>query len=400
MEPVRVGVIGAGDISTVYLNAIHRSPALELGAIAARDPGKLTAIAARYDAPSRTVRELLADPAIELILNLTPATMHREINEAIVAAGKHVYSEKPFTLSRASAERLSRQAEAHGTLVGAAPDTFYGSAHQAVRRALDQGLIGAPLFGTSFLGLPGLEMFHPDPAAFYRPGGEPPFDMGPYYIAMWVNLLGPVRQVFATSGRGRTIRSVKRGPRAGTEFAVEVDTSFSTLLRFENATVTLILSLDVVVPTLRPGDLYGANGMMQFADPMFFSGEPRIQLADGAPRGLDTTDLPFATHNRRDHVARPVADYRGVGLTDLAIAIRTGSQHRTTPDLVVHTVEVMEAITASARTHRPVDLLTSCARPAPLNADRDALLVALAASPFDFDCAAPHADDAHAPTTR
>lgn len=384
IEPVRVGVIGAGDISDVYLNAITRSPLLDLRAIATRSPDRAEATANRFCTSATHLADLLRDEAVELVLNLTPGKVHGEINEAAIAAGKHVYSEKPFTLSGRSALRLARLADAKGVLIGSAPDTFYGSAHQAVRTALDQGLIGKPVFGSSFLGLPGLELFHPSPSAFYQPGGEPPFDVGPYYIAMWINLLGPVRKVYAAAGRGQAERTIRRGPKSGESFAVEVDTTFNAILEFEGASVSLVMSLDVVTPTLRPGELFGAAGMLSLADPMFFSGEPGISQSMGDRRALATEDLPFADHNRLDHVGRPVADYRGVGLTDLALAIRTGSRHRTSADFIIHSVEVMEAIAASARNGRVEVLQSTCKRPAPLDPQRDALLIELTASPFDF----------------
>lgn len=184
MQPVRIGLVGAGDISPVYLNAIARSPALDLRAIATRTPQAIAQTAARFGARVATVDELLADDTIELVVNLTPGVAHEAINAAALEAGKHIYSEKPFALSHETARQLADLAESRGLLIGSAPDTFYGSAHQAARRALDTGAIGKPVFGSSFLGLPGLELFHPSPEAFYRPGGEPPFDAGPYYTTM------------------------------------------------------------------------------------------------------------------------------------------------------------------------------------------------------------------------
>jgi predicted dehydrogenase len=330
------------------------------------------------------VEALLADPAIEMIVNLTPASEHERLNEAVIAAGKHLYSEKPFGLSLAAVEKLVDQAARQNVLIGSAPDTFYGSAHQAARRALDSGAIGKPVFGASFVGFPGLEFFHPNPANFYLPGGEPPYDVGPYFISMWVNLLGPVKQVYAAGNRGHDRRTIRRGPQAGTEFPVEVMTSFNVVLEFDQATVNLVTSLDVVTPTVRPGDLYGSNGALSLADPIFFSGEPRIIQPDG-PVAIDAADLPFSKPNRLNHGGRPVADYRGVGLIDLALALRGGKAHRTGPDLILHIVEVMESIVRSAQTHSPIAMQSSCQRPAAIDAESDAALIAMTPSPFDMD---------------
>lgn len=384
MEPVRIGVIGAGDISAVYLNAITRSVALDLQAIATRSPQAIAEKAHRFGVRAATVADLLANESIELVVNLTPGVAHEAINGAALEAGKHVYSEKPFALSLAAAQRLANLAERRGLLIGSAPDTFYGSAHQAARKALDAGAIGKPVFGTSFLGLPGLEHFHPNPEAFYRAGGEPPFDAGPYYTTMWINLLGPVKRVFSISAAGQAERTIRRGPRQGTAFPVTVDTSFNTVLEFAEASVSFIISLDVVVPTLRPGELFGSDGILAMADPMFFGGEPAVLAPPEPRRALVTADQGFATPNRQDHTGRVVADYRGAGLVDLALAIRTGSTHRTGAEFIVHSVEVMEAIVKSATSRAVVDLVSTCERPATIDPATDAALIALTASPFDL----------------
>lgn len=382
-EPVRVGVVGAGDISKVYLNGLARSPAVDLTAIASQGGTSAQSAAARCGAKATGVAELLADPAIELVVNLTPGKVHEEINDAILRAGKHVYSEKPLALSGTAAARLAGLAQDRGLLVGSAPDTFYGGAHQAARRALDDGAIGKPVLGLSFLGLPGLELFHPNPAAFYQPGGEPPFDVGPYYIAMWIHLLGPVKQVYSASSAGKTERRILRGPLAGTTFAVEVDSTFNTILEFETASVSLVISLDVVAPAHRPGELYGSGGALFLSEPLFFSGEPQVLLPGGERTSLPTAGLPFSRPNTRGHTGQPAADYRGVGVIELALAIRTGRPHRTAPDFVVHCVEVMEAIATSAREHRPVRPATTCQRPPLIDPLADALLIDLMRSPFD-----------------
>lgn len=384
VEPVRVGLIGAGDISPVYLNAMSRSSLIDLRKIATRHPERVAERAAVIGAESSSVEDLLSDTSIELIVNLTPGIAHAELNAAAIESGKHVYSEKPFALSCRDAQKLAAQADRKAVLIGSAPDTFYGSAHQAARRALDTGAIGRPVFGMSFLGLPGLEMFHPNPAAFYQPGGEPPFDAGPYYIVNWMHLLGPVRAVYSSSGAGQSERSIKRGPNAGTAFLVEVNTTFNTILEFENASVSFVISLDVVTPTQRPGELYGASGALILSDPMFFSGDVTLVRSMTERQALDLSDLAFSQPNSRNHVGQPVADYRGVGLTDLALAVRTGRAHRTAPNFIVHAVEVMEAIAISAREKRVVKLTTTCDRPALLDPETDADLIALTPSPFDL----------------
>jgi predicted dehydrogenase len=395
-DPVRIGVIGAGDISAVYLNAISRSPALQLRAVATRQVERAAAVAQPHGAVGTSVEALLADDGIELVVNLTPGDQHEHLNRMIILAGKHLYSEKPFALSARVAAELAQLAERKGVLIGSAPDTFYGSAHQAARAVVDSGAIGTPVFGLSFLGLPGLEHFHPNPASCYRSGGEPPYDIGSYFITQWINLLGPVRQVFTSAGAGATERTIRRGPLAGTTFLVEAPTTFNSILEFDGASVGLALSLDVAMPTLRPGELFGSQGTLTLADPMFFSGEPVLFQPAAGRSIVPAGDRPFADANRLNHIGLPVADYRGVGLVDLAIAIRNGSAHRTGPDLLIHAIEVMEALVISGREKTAVRTRTACSRPAPLDSDRDALLIEMTASPFDFGAMSgqPHASSA------
>lgn len=384
IQPVRIGIIGAGDISGVYLNAIAGSPILELGGMASRTPERANAVARRFGAAGMSVEALLDDPTIELVVNLTPGRDHAALNARIIAAGKSVYSEKPFALTLETARQLAAQAAARDVLIGSAPDTFYGAAHQAARRALDQGVIGKPVFGQSFIGLPGLEMFHPNPAQFYQPGGEPPYDIGPYYIAMWVSLLGPVRRVHATGSFGPPERLVRHGPQQGTSFPVEVATTFITSLTFDAAHVALTISLDVAIPTQRPGDIYGTQGIIELADPMFFSGDAGQFTPASGRSAFETQGMPFAAPNRLDHAGRPVADYRGVGLVDMALALRSGQSQRAGADFIVHNVEIMEAMTRSAQSGEAITLESTCERPAPLDAALDAALIANTASPFDL----------------
>lgn len=384
IKPVRVGVLGAGSISDVYLHAIDRSPALQLVCIAIRRPEGAVAKSARFGVPVVAVDTLLADDSVELILNLTPGIEHETLNKRIPSAGKHLYTEKPFALSRRLAEELVELAVRENVSVGSAPDTFYGAAHQAVRAALDRGDIGQPVFGLSLVAIPGLEFFHPNPAQFYQSGGEPPFDVGPYYITNWINLLRPIRQVYASAGSSTDRRTGRRGPMAGQSFPVEVPTTFNTILEFANASVNLVLSLDAASPALRHGELYGSAGTLSLADPLFFGGAPELTRSQGERTGIAIAELPFSKPNRENHFGVRVGDYRGVGLVDLAISIRTGRAHRTGPNLLIHVVEVMEAILTSARERRMVALSTTCDRPKVIDPIDDSILADLSPSPFDM----------------
>jgi predicted dehydrogenase len=382
VDPICVGVIGAGDISTVYLNTIRRTEALQLRGIASRSMTSAQEKAAQYGVPAATLDTLLGDPTVELLVNLTPGSEHDAINARIIEAGKHLYTEKPFSLSAANARRLAGDAQAAGLRIGSAPDTFFGAGHQAARRVIDSGGIGKPVLGISIVGHAGVENFHPNPAGFYQSGGEPPFDIGPYYITQWVNLLGPVRHVQASSAKGENERTVLRGPNAGSRFSVEIDTSYTAVLTFDEATVSFVMSLDMAQPPTYQNLCYGTGGSLALVDPNFFGGEPSLRQSGRDTQSVSIDDLPFGMPNRKNHAGAPAADYRGVGLLDLAIGLRTGRRHRADAAFVVHVCEVMEAVVMSARTHETVTIESACHRPAPLDQDRDALLIAAMRSPW------------------
>lgn len=382
-EPLRVGVIGAGDISTVYLNAIDRSPALRLLAIAARTEESARRRAADYGVTGQSLDALLADDRLELLVNLAPGRDHDAINARVIAAGKHLYTEKPFALSFQVADRLCKMAQDSGVRIASAPDTLLGGGHQKARQMIDAGLIGQPVFGVSMVGHAGVEYYHPNPAAFYQPGAEPPYDIGPYYVTQWVHLLGPVRQVHAASAVGPDRRQIRVGPQAGAHFPVESDTSFLATLTFDQAVVSLIMSLDMADRSLQQNHCYGTAGCLQLPDPNFFGGEPALlpERRVEAPAPVET--LPFGRPNHAGHFGDRVADYRGVGLVDLAIALRDGRPHRMDAGLILHVTEILEAIMTSARIGAAMRLTTDCSRPAPIDTQKDAALVAMMQSPWD-----------------
>jgi len=384
-EPVRVGVIGLGDISDVYLRMIARSPALSLAGVASARPDHSEAVAQRLGCMALTQETLLENDDVEVILDLTPTAAHDALNEAILRAGKHLYTEKPLALTKEQAGRLGALARDGGLKAASAPDTFFGASHQKARRLLDAGEIGAPVFGTAFMGNAGVENFHPNPEAFYRYGGSPPFDMGPYYVVQWVNLLGPVRRVAAGSAGTGAPRAIKTGPRSGQSFVVEVPTTYNCILDFDRASVALTLSLDVVAHGRRHMELYGETGLLGLSNPDFFGGEIIISRSHGE-QVINVEDLPFGIPNRLTKSGRHVADYRGAGLVDLAIAVRTGVEPRASLDLAVHVVEVVEAMSQSAAMRQSIEIQSDCQRPIPIGArNGDELLLELAASPFDYE---------------
>ncbi len=358
MTPVGIGIIGCGNISAAYLKAARNFPVLDIRALADRRLEAAEARGAEFGIPAVSVEALLADPTIEIVLNLTIPAAHVEVGLQILAAGKHAYSEKPLGIDFADATRLTDEAKRRGLRLGSAPDTFLGGAHQAARAFLDQGHLGQPIGGSAFFLCPGHERWHPDPAFYYKTGGGPMLDMGPYYITDLVNLLGPVARVAGLSPEPRRQRTITSQPRNGELIDVEVPTHVAGALQFQNgAVVTMAMSFDVAGHKHLPLEVYGTDGSLIVPDPNHFGGDLSF-----LPKGGEWRSLP---------VEEPYADgnYRSLGLADMAAALRQDRPHRANGDLALHVLEVMEAFGRSNETGRFVEIDTRPERPAPLAAD-------------------------------
>lgn len=357
MTPVKVGVIGCGNISAAYLKAAKAFPILDIVALADMNPAAAETRAAEFDLAPRSVQKTLADPSIEIILNLTVPKAHVEVGLSAIAAGKHVYSEKPLGVTVAEARRLMEAARAKGLSVGAAPDTFLGGGQQRARQCLDEGRIGAPVGGTAFFLCPGHERWHPNPGFYYLAGGGPMLDMGPYYITALVNLLGPVAEVVGVATRPRAERKITSEPLNGQRIPVEVATHVTGIMRFvSGAAVSVTMSFDVLSHKHIPLEIYGETGSLIAPDPNTFGGDVRLSTTRGQWRRV-TNDRPYAD-----------ANYRILGLADMAQAIRTGRPHRASGELAFHALETMEAFQRSSDTGAAIAIASRPDRPAPMPA--------------------------------
>jgi predicted dehydrogenase len=355
MKPVGIGVIGCGNISAAYLTAARKFPILHIVALADANPAAAQARAVEFGLPAQSVEALLADPTIEVVLNLTVPNAHVEVGLEAIAAGKHVHSEKPLGIAVREARRLIEAAAAKGLRLGSAPDTFFGGAHQTARRVIDEGLIGRPIGGTAFFMCPGHERWHPNPGFYYLAGGGPMLDMGPYYVTDLVNLLGPVAGVSGVATQTRSERLVTSQPLAGTRVPVEVATHVTGTLMFASgAAVSMTMSFDVPRHRHGPIELYGETGSLIVPDPNHFGGKVEFATASEDWREVPTQG-PYADGN-----------YRIVGLADMAQAIRSGRPHRASGELAFHVLEVMEAFQTSSDTGKSVAISTRPQRPAPL----------------------------------
>jgi predicted dehydrogenase len=364
--PLGVGIIGCGNISLTYFRLAPLFRNIEIRACADLDMEVARERASQFGVRAQTTKQLLANDDISIMLNLTVPAAHYTVSRQILEAGKHVYSEKPLTLSVAEGEILARLASKRKLKVGCAPDTILGGAHQLARRIIDEGSIGRITSGTAHVMSPGMESWHPNPDFFFKPGGGPVLDLGPYYIGNLINLVGPVKQVAAMSGMARRTRTITSAPRKGQTITVKTPTTIHALLEFANgALITLSSSWDVFAHRHQPMELYGTEGAVYVPDPNFFGGTVSIAGVDGKVRRVDDWKHPLGIDNQETPQGS-LANYRAAGLADLADAIISRRAPRCGIEQALHAVEVMLAILKSGETGRFVALKTKCSRPQPL----------------------------------
>lgn len=367
-----IGVIGCGNISAAYMKLAPMFRDIEMRACADIDSDAAEARAEEFGLRAETLDDLLAADDIDIIVNLTIPAAHFEVSSRVLEAGKHVYSEKPFVLSLDEGRALADLAARNGLRIGSAPDTFLGGAHQLARHLVDAGAVGKITSGTCFVQSPGMEMWHPNPDFFFKAGGGPVLDLGPYYISNLVQLLGPVRRVGATTGIASAERTITSKPRHGEKISVETPTTIHALLEFQSgAQITYCASWDVWQHGHSNMELYGLDGTLHIPDPNFFGGEVRMTEKDSFVNGTPEWAHPFSVANDRGR-----ANYRAAGLADMALAIAEGRTHRCSLEFALHVVDVMTSILASGETGRFIDIATSCERPEALGPDEAQSLLA------------------------
>lgn len=336
--PAKLGIIGAGNIIGQYLDTFAAAyPEVEVVAVAAAHLDRARAVAEPHGLLACDVAELLADPGIELVVNLTPAAAHTEVSRAVIAAGKHLYTEKPLALTPEVGSELLAAAAAAGVRVGCAPDTFLGTGLQTTARALRAGLIGEPFAAMAIWGSDGPEGWHPNPQIFYSAGGGPVLDMGPYYVTALVTHLGPVVSVSARSRTTARRRIVGSGPLAGAPIKVEVPTYATAILEHESGVLaTVILSFETR-GIMRRLEISGTAGRLLLPDPGVFSGRGSVQRLNAPGRW---TELPDS--------AGYVATGRGIGAIELLRSAAAGRTPRASGLLALHVTEILCAINESA----------------------------------------------------
>jgi predicted dehydrogenase len=371
-KDLRVGIIGCGNISTAYLQLASMFKGYDIVAVADINMDNARARAAEFDVRAQTVDDLLAAADVDLVINLTIPAAHVDVSRAILKAGKHVYSEKPFVLSLAEAQELGDIAKAEGVRIGSAPDTFMGGSHQLARNLIDAGAIGKVTSGTAVVMSSGMEDWHPNPDFFFQKGGGPILDLGPYYICNLVQLLGPVQKVTSFTGMASDTRTIQNGPRNGETVPVETPTTIHSVLLFESgAIITLLASWDVWASNHPIMELYGSEGTMDVPDPNFFGGILTVTERSGDPVEK-SWDHPFSVPNFEE----TQANYRGAALADMALAIAEGRPHRCNDEFATHVVEVMTAILEAGETGTVMTMTTTCSKPDVLGPDAARALLA------------------------
>jgi predicted dehydrogenase len=339
---VGVGVIGAGVISTQYLQNLTSFPDLDVRFIADIDQSRAQAQAAAFGIRGfGSVAHLLADDDIEIVVNITIPAVHVEVALQVLGAGKHVWSEKPFALTRVRGKQLLDAAQAAGLRAASAPDTFLGAGLQSARRLVEEGEIGAPLTALTLVQNPGPEAWHPNPDFLFQAGAGPLFDLGPYYLTALVQFFGPIARVSASTSTARPSRTIGSGPRAGESFGVSVPTHVGALYEFAGGqSAESIFSFDSKIGRTQ-FEITGVDGSMVVPDPNYFDGDISVHRS-----GDEISTWP----------AKGTTTSRGIGVVELARAIRAGRPERASGELGYHVLDVMVATIESGQRHETIEI--------------------------------------------
>jgi predicted dehydrogenase len=373
MKQLGIGVVGCGVISTIYMQNAAAYGGLRLVGCADLVPEQARAQAAKFGIRALTIAELMQDSDVDAVVNLTTPNAHFEVSHAALTAGKHVFSEKPLCAEAGDGKRLVEEADRRGLKLGCAPDTFLGAGGRLARETIDSGKVGRILSGSCTLMSHGMEHWHPNPEFYFKRGGGPVLDMGPYYLAALCNLLGPVESVQALSSTGFSERTVTaEGPNKGTRIAVETPTTLMALLRFAaGADITFAMSWDVWRHGHPPIELYGTEGSLRVPDPNFFGGSVEITERGGDWQILDSADRPYGKPNWRSPAwpasAPDRANYRCLGVADLASSVLHGTAHRSSGAFANHVLEVMHAILQAGTAGGRVRITSRIERPPSLS---------------------------------
>ena len=357
---LNVGVVGCGNINPVYMENISEnfSDVINITACSDLSMERAQATADKFNIPKvLDFQQLLKDSETELILNLTNPTSHASVNLEILDAGKHVYSEKPLAIEMEHGQQIIDKSIANNLMVGCAPDTVLSEEIQTCRRIIDDGMIGKPVSATAFFGSHGVERWHPNPEFYYKHGGGPMFDIGPYYLTTLINLIGPVKRV--------TGSHIKTFPQRGTKdkkIDVEVSTHVVGILDFVSGAIgNITTSFDIWGPThdirehaKKSIEIFGTEGTLTVPDPVHLGGKINL-LSMGKNKEMEWHEVPLQSDQS--------SEVRGIGLIEMAWAIRNQMPCRANGNIANHVLEIMHAVHTSYDNGKHVELKTTCEKP-------------------------------------
>jgi predicted dehydrogenase len=350
---LRVAVVGCGVIAHNYVRGAAGFDSFEIVACADMSAVVAEAFAAQHGLRTAPVDDVLADPDVDVILNLTPPSAHAAVVRAAFEQGKHVYTEKPLATSVDDARSLVREATERGLRLGCAPDTFLGGAYEAGRELLARGAIGEPLGVTAALLVGGPDSWHPNADIFYREGGGPMLDLAPYYLTTIASLLGPYTAATGFAATPTRVRELGFGPRAGERFSVDVPTHVVAALQLERGPLAaLTVSFEATDQYVSWMQIHGSEGTLELPDANAFEGQVRVR----APRG-EWELVPYESHGARET--------RGCGLHDLAESLRADRPHRASGELGLHVLEAAVAVLRAAENGRTVAIRSRVASGTP-----------------------------------
>ncbi len=360
MQPLRVGIVGIGNISGIYFKNLAAFEATTVVAVADLDSARAEKAALEQGVPNvLTPEELVAHPDVDLVLNLTIPAAHGPVALSAVKNGKHVYNEKPLSIDLFQARELVQAAKDKGVRVGCAPDTFLGQGIQTAISALDSGAIGTPIAATAAMRSRGPEGWHPSPEFFFKPGGGPMLDMGPYYLTALAAMLGPAKRTTGIVRASFPTRTVGSGPLQGSQISVETPTHLAGVVEYASGAIAeLTTSFDVYHGWQdSPITIYGSEGTLKVPDPNNFSGD--VLVRGGKEEEWSVVEPRHAYGENS----------RGLGVLDIALAIRDGRPHRASGELALHVLETMLSFERSSTEGRHVSLETAPGRPEPLGVE-------------------------------
>ena len=367
----KVGLIGCGHIAETYFKGHKYFNNFRIIKCADIKHSAAKKCASLYKIKAVSVKDILKDKEIEIILNLTVPKAHFEVSKRALLNNKHVYTEKPMAINLKDGKELLKISKRKRLYIGNAPDTFLGGGNQKSKEILEKNFIGKINLGNIIFAYPGVQSYHPNPEPWFaKKEGGPVIDMGPYYLTALVNLLGPAKQVWGSFMWNKKKRIIGIGPRKGSSIKVLCPTTYLGTIFFNSgAIIRFTLSFDVIAHHRNHIELYGSKGSILVPDPNMFGGSVyTCKKLGGTWKEHKTNKMYLGKINIRQKSLRaneaPInANYRGVGLAEMAYCIQNNKKHRCNGDLSFHVLDIIQSIMIAAKKRKRINIKSSCSIP-------------------------------------